>query len=86
MSSNEFRNTGLTSASQDFNPASKRPAMPTFYNSKKDPAAAERAQDEQIVRQVAQTQPQPAQSTFDRAQSKCYVQPASRHTYRSPLQ
>jgi len=52
MSSNDFRNNGLSSDSDAFNPAGKRPAMPTFYNSKKNPAAAQQPQDEREVRQV----------------------------------
>jgi hypothetical protein len=52
MSSNDFRQNGLTADSNAFNPAGKRPAMPTFYNSKKDPAAAQQAQDEREVQKV----------------------------------
>ena len=39
--SNQNPQNGLSSTSRDFNPDGKR-GLPTFYNSKKDPAAAER--------------------------------------------
>lgn len=60
----DFRNPGLNSSSQDFNPNGKRPAMPQFYNSKKDPQAAERLQEEmradQEATDVSQSKPHPA--------------------------